>query len=508
MYCQPCRLDNDFLYLSTMKKYLLETAVFLCGGIVMIYEIVGSRVVAPHFGTSIYVWTSLIGIILASLSAGYWLGGRMSDKNPSFKILSGIIMLAAVFILITAFMKGSILSLVSSNVNDMIARTLLAALLLFAPASIMLGMVSPYAVRLKIKAVSTSGKTVGNLYAISTVGSIAGTFLAGFVLIPLAGSTNMLFILAMCLISIAASLYFSFNSTLGLTGIILLVISLGGLYLNTAYTRDYIEVDTRHNHVQIFDTEYWITGEPIKVMKVNDEYSSAIYPDSDELVYEYLQFYRLAEHFKPGFRHSLIIGGAGYSYPMYYLQHYPEASIDVVEIDPALTELAREHFRMKDDPRMRIFHEDGRTYLNKANEKYDIIFGDAYKSLIALPFQLASLEAVQLKYDLLNKDGIVIENIISSMEGPASEFLKAACKTYLEVFPQVFLFACHQPDDTELLQSISLVACKSAKKYEMINNDSMLNSMLGHKVDIPIPPGTMVLTDDHAPVEYFALKAR
>jgi len=500
-------MDHDFLYLSAMKKYLLETAVFLCGAIVMIYEIVGSRVVAPHFGTSIYVWTSLIGIILASLSIGYWLGGKLADKTPTFRSLAGIILLGAIFILLTALIKDPLLAFISRTFPDMILRTLLAAILLFAPASIMLGMVSPYAVRLKIKAIDTSGKIVGNLYAISTVGSIAGTFLAGFVLIPLAGSSSMLYILAICLVLVSLLLYFTFRKAWGLNALVIIAIAFGGLFLQNAAAKTYIEVDTRYNHVQIFDTEYWITGEPIKVMKVNNEYSSAIYPDSDELVYEYLQFFRLAEHFNPEFSHALVIGGAGYSYPMYYLQQYPDATIDVVEIDPGLTELAREYFRLKDDPRMRIFHEDGRTYLNNSAEKYDIIFGDAYKSLLAVPFQLATLEAIERKYKLLNDDGIVIENIIASMEGPASEFLIAECKTYLEVFPKVYLFACHNPEDPSLLQSISLVACKSQEGIAINNDDPVLDSLLKHKINIHIPPGTIILTDEHAPTEYFALKA-
>ncbi|MEE4255868.1 MAG: fused MFS/spermidine synthase [Bacteroidales bacterium] len=491
-----------------MKKYLLETAVFLCGAIVMIYEIVGSRVVAPHFGTSIYVWTSLIGIILASLSIGYWLGGKIADRSPTFRSLSGIILLGAIFILVTALIKDPLLRFISHSFSDMILRTLLAAILLFAPASIMLGMVSPYAVRLKIKAVDTSGSIVGNLYAISTVGSIAGTFLAGFVLIPLAGSTSMLYILAICLVLVSLLLYFTFRKAWGVNAIVIIAIAGSGLYINNAVAKTYVETDTRYNHVQIFDTEYWITGEPIKVMKVNNEYSSAMYPDSDELVYVYLQFYRLAEHFKPDFQHALVIGGAGYSFPMYYLKQYPDATIDVVEIDPGLTALAREYFRLKDNPRMRIFHEDGRTYLNNSAEKYDIIFGDAYKSLLAVPFQLASLEAIERKYELLNDDGIVIENIIASMEGPASKFLKAECKTYLEVFPQVYLFACHNPEDPSLLQSISLVACKSPEAIAINNEDPAIDSLLKHMVTIDIPPGTIILTDDHAPTEYFALKAQ
>ena len=206
-----------------MKKYLLEIAVFLCGAVVMVYEIAGSRVVAPHFGTSIYVWTSLIGVILASLSLGYWLGGKIADKNPSFRNLSQIILISAIIIALTTLVKENILGFLSINFNGMIMRTLLAAIFLFSPASILLGMVSPYAVRLKLKSVQTSGATVGNLYAISTLGSILGTFLAGFILIPLIGTTNILYLIAAILVIVSLSLYLSFRKNPGMIISILLL---------------------------------------------------------------------------------------------------------------------------------------------------------------------------------------------------------------------------------------------------------------------------------------------
>lgn len=490
-----------------MKKYLLETVVFTCGAMVMIYEIVGSRVVAPHFGTSIYVWTSLIGIILASLSTGYWLGGKLADKKPTYSSLAWIILIAAVLIGLTTLVKESILEFLLQLFDGMIMRTLWAAILLFAPASILLGMVSPYAVRLKLTAITTSGATVGRLYAISTVGSIAGTFLAGFFLIPFAGTTNILYMIAGILVitSLSLQLYtFKLGKTLPA---ILILIGIAGLtYLSNNRQTDVIDIDTKYNHVQIFDMDYWITGKPIKVMKVNDEYSSAMFPDNDSLVYEYTWYYQLAEHFKPDFKKTLIIGGAAYSYPKFYLLKYPKAHIDVVEIDPGLTRLAKEHFRLKDNPRMRIFHEDGRTYLNKCEEKYDVILGDAYKSLLAIPFQLTTIEAVQKKYEMLNEDGVVIENLISSQQGPAGEFMKAEVATFLEVFPQVYLFACHDPNNTEVLQSISMVALKSERLPSFSNPDPMLNEFLSHKIDIEIPSDVLILTDEYAPVEFFAMK--
>jgi spermidine synthase len=490
-----------------MKKHLLEIAIFLCGAIVMVYEIVGSRVVAPHFGTSIYVWTSLIGIILASLSTGYWLGGRLADKKPQYSSLAWVILLAAVLIGLTTLIKENILEFLMYIFDGMIPRTLFAAILLFAPASILLGMVSPYAVRLKLNSINTSGATVGKLYAISTVGSIIGTFLAGFFLIPFAGTTNILYLIAGVLALTSLSLHLhAFKFSRILPAIIVLLGSASLAYASNNKESDIINVDTRYNHVQIFDMDYWITGEPIKVMKINDEYSSAMFPDNDSLVYEYTWYYQLAEHFKPDFKTTLMIGGAAYSYPKYYLQKYPEAMIDVVEIDPDLTRLAKEYFRLKDDARMRIFHEDGRTYLNKCEEKYDVILGDAYKSLLAIPFQLTTVEAIQKKYDMLNENGVVIENLIASIDGPAGAFMKSEFATFKEVFPQVFLFACHDPLNKDRLQSISMVALKSDQAPSFSNTDDMLQGFLDHKIDVVIPSDVIILTDEYAPVEYFAMK--
>ncbi len=491
-----------------MKKYVLEIAVFLCGAIVMIYEIVGSRVVAPHFGTSVYVWTSLIGVILASLSAGYWLGGRLADKRPRFSTLSWIILYAAILIGITTLAKDLILEVIVGFFDSMITRTLWGAVILFAPASILLGMVSPFAVRLKLRAVISSGATVGNLYAISTLGSIAGTFLAGFWLIPVLGTTSILYVISIILVLVSLSIYVSFKRPGNLVvSVVMLALTSLVLIPDRTAEKAFIEADTQYNHVRIFDTRYWISGAPIRVMKVNDEYSSAVFPGSDSLVYEYTWYYQLAEHFHPGFSTTLLFGGAGYSYPMFYLRKYPHAGIDVVEIDPGLTALAREHFGLRDDPRLRIFHEDGRTFLNKGEGRYDVILGDAYKSLLAIPFQLTTLEAVRLKYDMLSDDGVVIENLIASLDGPASTFLKAQYATFSRVFPRVYLFACHDPADRNMLQSISLVALRSPEAPALSSSDSLINAFLSHRVSVDLPADVVVLRDDYAPVEYMAMKA-
>jgi len=186
-----------------MKKFTLEVVVFFCGAAVMAFEIVGSRMLGPYVGTSMFAWTSIIGIILLSLSIGYFWGGRIADKRPRADLLSLIIFISGLFIIITGFSKDIILNYLIEKTDSIKIVTIIASLILFAIPSILLGMVSPYAVRIKMKIIEKSGSTVGNLYAISTVGSIAGVFLAGFYLIPTYKITIILHLMAVVLIAVS-----------------------------------------------------------------------------------------------------------------------------------------------------------------------------------------------------------------------------------------------------------------------------------------------------------------
>ncbi|MGI8884102.1 MAG: fused MFS/spermidine synthase, partial [Pyrinomonadaceae bacterium] len=161
---------------SKPKSFILELTVFVCGALVMIYEIIGSRILSPYIGTSTYVWTSLIGVILAALSLGYWLGGKIADKKPDIKILGLVIFLAGGLVSVTILIQDLVLAIISTTKVGLEIKSVAAAVLLFAPASVLLGFVTPYAVKLKMSSLADSGKTVGRLYALSTVGSIAGTF--------------------------------------------------------------------------------------------------------------------------------------------------------------------------------------------------------------------------------------------------------------------------------------------------------------------------------------------
>ncbi|MCD4681915.1 MAG: fused MFS/spermidine synthase [Bacteroidales bacterium] len=186
-----------------MKKFFLEIVVFICGAVVMAFEIIGSRMLGPYVGTSMVVWTSIIGVILLSLSLGYYWGGRIADKLPRADILSLIIFISALFMIFSTFLKDEILQLLIRWIDNIKVVSVIASLILFTVPSVLLGMVSPYAARIKMKSVEKSGSTVGNLYAISTVGSILGIFMAGFYLIPTFKITNILLLLSIVLIAVS-----------------------------------------------------------------------------------------------------------------------------------------------------------------------------------------------------------------------------------------------------------------------------------------------------------------
>jgi len=468
----------------------------------MMLEMVGSRILAPYVGTSIFVWTSLIGIILASLSMGNWVGGKTADKKSDAKIMSLILAISALAVILIAVTNSYILTIIGLGGLSLSLSAVISTLILFTPASILLGMISPFAAKLSLNSTGSTGSVIGTLSALSSLGSIAGTFLAGFFLIAILGSTNLLFLIAFILLLNSLLLNHSdyLNHKVSMT-IFLIYMTISNQFLSSRlYTKQLIDKDTQYSRVWIFDSHNE-TGKAIRVMKINNESSSAMFLDSNELVFDYTNYYRLAEIFKSDFHKTLLIGGAGYSYPKYYLEKYPENIIDVVEIDPMITLLAKEHFDLAESPNLRIYHEDGRIFLNRTSNKYDVVLGDAFKSN-TVPFHLTTQEAVSKMYDILTTDGIVIINLIGSMEGTASQFISASYKTYKSVFEQVYLFPLNQ-NSPKNAQNIILVALKSTNQEQWKSDDPQLQAMLEMLWKPTITDDLPVLTDDFAPVDFY-----
>lgn len=478
----------------------------------MSFEIAGARILGPFFGSSVFVWTSLIGVIMGSLSIGYWLGGLVSINKTSFSFLSYLLAISAIFILLTAIGNVYVLERVLKYVHGYRLRTVVGSGLLFGPASILFGMILPYGVKLTINKLSSSGVTVGKLYALSTFGSILGTFLTGFVLMPLLGFANILFLLAAILTGLSFIFLLEKSRLAGIIisgfSVIFFIFSWQKFHNKTT---DYIDIDTRYNRVIVFETHDPGTDRPLRMLRVNNENSSAMFTDQDdELPFEVLKYYRLVEHFVPGFSKTLMIGGSGYAFPKDYFRRYPFASMDVVEIDEGLTEVARKYFNLQHIPDLKIFHEDGRTFLNRTTETYDAVFMDAYKSMLTIPFQLTTVEAVEEIYKRLNDNGAVFANVISSLDESNNQFLLSEIKTYQAIFPQVYLLAVQYPDPTEeekkYFQNFMLIGLKSEIQLLWHNSNIELNEFLSHVIEIDDLENSVVLTDEYAPVEYYSTR--
>ncbi|MDR1873942.1 MAG: fused MFS/spermidine synthase, partial [Synergistaceae bacterium] len=432
---------------------VLGAASFICGAAVMVLEMAGSRVVAPYMGTSLIVWTSLIGIIMASLSAGYWLGGVAADLRPERKLLARVILLAAIFTGLAALVANPVLSSLSSSFDNLYVSSVAAALLLFTVPNLLLGMVSPFTVRLAMKDVGSSGATVGRFSALSSAGSIVGTFLGGFVLISFFASGTILFLVSATLVFTALLVYRSAWKKAAALLVVFLAaagaVEVWGMPGRLVGTH----IETLYNHIWVAENVR-SSGRRVRVMMTDPEGAqSVMYTDNPtELVSDYTKFYNLAFRFNPETRRILMLGGGGYCVPRHVLATRSNVSMDVVEIDPGITEAARRYFYLRNLPGLSIRHEDARIFLNRAaanpslRGSYDAIFVDVFGSSYSIPFHLTTVEAARKMYDLLQPGGVLISNVISSLEGPRSLVLQGIYASLASVFPRLLIFPATRPE--------------------------------------------------------------
>lgn len=483
---------------------MLEIVVFCCGAAVMVLEIVGARILAPFLGTSILVWTGLIGVVMASLAVGYWQGGRLADRRPTARALSVVILLAAVFTAATAVTKVPLLDFLATRAAGPRLAVVAAALLLFAPAAGLLGMVAPFAVRLKLRDTATAGTTAGRLYALSTLGSIVGTFAAGFVLIAALGSTTILLVVAVFLlaVSVAAS-----RTDGRAKAAVAALIVLGGLGLHIENTvlasAGVFDVDTAYGRVLVYEGIDPATRRPIRVMTTGpSRFQSAMYLDGpDELALDYARFFDLGFTMVPNARKVLILGGGGYTFPRHVLDTHPGAAVTVVELDPGVTALAREHFGLRPHPDLTIVHEDARTFINRDGGPYDLIFVDAFGTDYAPPFHLVTREAAGRLAALLAPHGAVIVNTIATTAGPGGRFPRSLAATFAGVFPEVALYGLGPKGEERQAQNVMLVAARQPAPVAS-PDDGETRRFQATRLAPPAEDDAMLLTDDYAPVEW------
>jgi len=444
----------------------LLLSVFVSGAVVMALELLGSRLLAPIFGNSIFVWGSLIGVVLAALSAGYYLGGKLADRKPDFQSLSTIIFAAAILVLALPSLAPPLFDLIIKlDLGDRYSP-LLATTVLLGPPSLLLGMVSPYGIRLAAKSYEKLGKVSGNLYALSTLGSIVGTFFTVFVLIPEFGVNKIIVALGVTLL-VVAFLGLGFRMKV-LVLLILLIVPFAAPYMVSrrltvaAYTLalgDTIyETDTPYHHLVVADSYDPAHLSYIRILILDDNFHSTMdLKDPGRTVFAYTDYFNLGFLLNPSITRVLFIGGGGFTGPKAFSRDYPNVIVDVAEIDPEVIRVAEQYFNVNaSNPRLHIYNEDGRIFLHKTNEKYDLVVLDAY-SKSYVPFHLMTTEFFREIASHLTPKGSVISNLISGISGDRAQLLNAEARTMRSVFQNVYVFPVRGTDNQEP-QNIIIVA--------------------------------------------------
>lgn len=410
----------------------LAALVFGAGIGALATEITASRLLAPYFGSSTIVWANLIGIVLAALALGYWLGGRIADRWPEPRLLGLIVLASALLVGAIPFAAKPFLELTVEGLDTAslgaVVGSFLAVLGLCAPPVVLLGMVSPFAIRLAVERVETAGAVAGRLYALSTAGSLLGVFLPALVLIPAVGTQRTFLVVAALLAASACVLLGRRYLVVAAALAALLAVPPGavkaeeGLLHEETSFYQYIRVTEEPDGRRLLELNEGIAVH--SVWRRDAVLTGGVWDT----------FLALPPLLGRPLERVAILGNAGGTTARALGRYYPQATVDGVEIDPAVSRVGRRYFGLGDNPRLRVHDLDARPFLRSTDERYDLIVVDAYHQPY-VPFYLATREFFALVRERLRPGGIVALNV-ASVPGD-TRLVRAIGTTLAAELPQV-----------------------------------------------------------------------
>jgi spermidine synthase len=540
---------SDVLRHERRSAIAISVAVFIAGGALLGLEIASSRVLAPSFGNSLYVWGALIGVVLAGLSTGYWLGGIVADRFPTPLLLVGVLGLGGLLVLAIPYVDDPILERVVAWDPGPRLNPLVATVALFGIPAVVLGCASPVAVRLRARSIERLGHTAGRLFAISTAGSIAGTFATAFWLIPELGTDQVLASAALALLLAAAGvalverLLLPFAVSLALAvasvGAVVSLAPSSGETVAASQLRNWSPVyrrqaagqlggleDTQEGYTVVHtkDSQYHriavVDDEESRYLRFDSSFQSGMYlNDPYRTRFGYSDYLQLAFAYRPETRRVLYVGLGGGSAPKRTWRDFPNAQVDVVELDPEVVNVAYRYFELPRDPRLDVEVEDGRRFLAQNDGPWDTIIVDAFYS-DSIPFHLATREFLELAQSRLAPGGTVVANIIGAVKGPDSRLFRSMLRTYRAVFPTVSIHPVLDAGgkDLEVVRNVILVAGDAAapskefllERWRDVRRRSPgapnLTDAIRGRVDVAVSTADVpVLTDDYAPTDALLL---
>lgn len=438
----------------------LDLAVFLSGAALMGLEIVGSRVLAPVFGTSIFVWGALITTFLASLAAGYALGGRLADRRPEPALLAGILVVSAVLLWILFAAPHVVLDACAvAPVPDRF-RALLASLILFGPPSVLMGAVTPFAVRLAARELATVGSAAGRLSAISTAGSILGTFATAFFLIPAFATRPILFGLGLALLLAAGSVPAAFrprrlvrDGLAAVLGCLLYLFEPAAALAPVPEGKVIFEKETAYHHIRVVDQ-----GIRRMLYFNNLAQGFAAAREGVEVGPSYTDGLTTAWVLRPDMGRSAVLVGLGAGMiPTVLSARVPAIEMTTIEIDPEVARVAAEYFRFRPDANDRVVLGDGRRELERQVTSTDVILIDAFFS-DSVPFHLTTKEFYELCARKLSPGGVFAATFAGTLTGRDNALFWAAAKSLQMVFPRVYVFCPELAEGKAVFRGTAILA--------------------------------------------------
>jgi spermidine synthase len=473
----------------------------------MVIEISAARLLSPLFGNSVYTWTALIGVILIAFSAGGYWGGRMADRRAGLDVLGWL--LAGVSVLTFCIPALSTWFGPAFAKGGLIDGPILFSLFLLAVPGALLGAISPTAVRLySLTSADTHiGGAAGTISMLGSLGSFVGTFLSGFFLLSNFGVRSIFVGTAALLLALAVAAFILTGKgaaqSVKAVSLGLMAGLLGGLTAPATAEGVIYEHESYYHRIQV--TEEGTSPNRRRLLKLDSTHEGGMNPDTGELILAYQHYWRLAMLQEHPIQSALFIGAGAFGMPEEVSRTFPEATVDVAELDPKVIETGRKFFKLDEYPKVHAHASDARHYLRTSGgKKWDLIFGDAYNGMHAIPAHLATQEFFQLVSDHLSPEGVYTMNVISAIQGPKAELLAGMLATLRQVFPHLQVFAVQ--GDRAVTQNVIILASHQDLTKHIVDQHFPASTWQGRllRTHVPVrylPANGQVFTDDLNPVD-------
>lgn len=494
-----------------MKKHYLYLVVSISGAAVLALEILGTRILGPFYGVSIFLWSALITVTLAALSIGYFIGGRWADQAAKVDRLGLLLAGSGIWVILIPWLSKPILLLIEPM--GLRLSVLVAAIILFFPPLTLLGMISPYAIKIKTTQLSEVGRSAGNLYAISTLASVIAALATGFWLIPNFGVQRLTLVIGMVLLMSAVLLMiWNRKSKLVSIGAMVVFALLTGLSWKTFGEKSQPEQglvgieQSPYGEIRVVDQDQ------IRYLLIDGAIHSIVKPTLFwEPQHGYVVVMDINQHFFDRTGSMLLIGlGGGSIANSYSMAGW---KVEAVEIDPVVTRVATKFFGFRSED-CQVFHADGREFLRSHHDRYDLVIMDAFGSG-SIPFHLITRQCFELIRDHLQPNGVFAMNVQSI--GWESKLVKAVAATLKSLFSEVMALPLHEPPNA--LGNVILIAANRILEFpdeylgrpaDYVDVDPYEHWKVvqrNHAWDnrfVPETTGAQILTDDRNPLDIWS----